>query len=291
MIGVPEDGPEWLSDHNMFPTFGFAPANIVITDYGQVFKRLGATVIGTLGYGISPASADATKGAAISAQYAGLKVGYQNADFPFGSTNVAPAALAMKAAGVDGITAIVDPNTGFALITALRQAGDNLKVALLPTGYGGDLTQAGPGALHAGQGVYFYTSFEPAEMHTAATRQLMSALQTVGVSGDPTYAEYAGYSTVALLARGLEGTGPNPTRGGLIAALSTIKDFNAWGLYGTHSISMTDRSAAMSLNTGNRQATANGKACLYVTQLVGTGFKLIPGMDPICGTVILGKSA
>ena len=131
VIGVAEDGPEWLGDTNMFSTFGFAPAGVVVSDYGQIFKQLGATVIGTLGYGISPSSAAAAKGAAISSQYAGLKVGYQNEQFPFGSTNVAPIALAMKSAGVDGLTAVVDPNTGFALISALRQAGDDPKVALL----------------------------------------------------------------------------------------------------------------------------------------------------------------
>ena len=281
VIGVAEDGPEWPGDSNMFSTFGFAPANLIITDYGQIFKDLGATVVGTLGYGISPSSADAAKGAAISSQDAGLTVGYQNDDFPFGSTNVGPVALAMKSAGVDGLTAVVDPNTGFALITALRQAGDDLKVALLPTGYGGDLLQAGPGAIEAGQGVYFYTSFEPVEMHTAATEQLMRALQSVGVSGDPTYAEYAGYSAVALLVQGLEGTGPNPTRAGLISALSKIASFTSWGLIGAQSISMADRSA---------ENIAGAKACVYVTKLSGTGFQLVPGMDPFCGTVISGVS-
>jgi branched-chain amino acid transport system substrate-binding protein len=281
VIGVAEDGPEWPGDPNMFSTYGFAPANIVVSDYGQIFKQLGATDVGVLGYGISPSSADAAKGAAISSQDAGLKVGYQNDDFPFGSTNVGPVALAMKSAGVNGLTAVVDPNTGFALITALRQAGGDLKVALLPTGYGGDLLQAGPGAIQTGQGVYFYTSFEPVEMHTAATEQLMNALRSVGVRADPTYAEYAGYSAVALLDQGLEGTGPNPTRAGLISALSKITSFNSWGLIGGQTIPMDNRTA------GN---IVGAKACVYVTKLSGTTFQLVPGMDPLCGTVLPDRS-
>jgi branched-chain amino acid transport system substrate-binding protein len=289
VIGVSEDGPEWLGDSNMFSTFGFAPATTVVSDYGQIFKQLGATVVGSLGYGISPASADAAKGAAISAQYAGLKVGYQNDDFPFGSTNVEPVALAMSSAGVNGFTATVDPNTGFALITALRQAGDDLKVALLPTGYGGDLLQAGPGAVQAGQGVYFFTTFEPVELHTAATEQLASALRSVGVGGDPTYAEYAGYSATALLVQGLEGAGSNITRAGLIASLSRVTNFNSWGLLGTESISMADRSAEADISAG-RVATSAAKACVYVTKLSGTSFQLVPGMDPLCGTVLPGAS-
>ncbi len=36
----------------------------------------------------------------------------------------------------------------------MRQNGSNfLKAALMPTGYGGDLAQAGPGALQTAQGV------------------------------------------------------------------------------------------------------------------------------------------
>ena len=108
-----------------------------------------------------------------------------------------------QSAGVDGMYASVDPNTGFALITALRQSGDNLKVALLPTGYGGDLQQAGPTAQQIAQNVSFISLFEPVELHTPATMQFQSDLKGVGVTGDPTYAEYAGYTSIALLVQGL----------------------------------------------------------------------------------------
>ena len=110
---------------NMFSVFGFLNPADVSTTFGQLYKLLGAHIVGTLGYGISPSSADSAKGAAVSAQAAGLKVGYLNANFPFGGTNVAPEALAMKTAGVDGLYGSVDPNTSFALITALRQDGDH----------------------------------------------------------------------------------------------------------------------------------------------------------------------
>ena len=140
-----EDGPEWLTSKNMFPSYGYIDTSIVATGGGLYFKMEGATNVGTLGYGISPTSAENARGR-DPAQTAGLKAGYVNANFPFGSTNVEPIALAMKSAGVNGPNLSVDPNTGFASITALRQSGDNPKVALLPTGYGGDLQQAGPAA-------------------------------------------------------------------------------------------------------------------------------------------------
>ena len=72
----------------------------------------------------------------------------------------------MKKAGVNGFTATTDPNTAFSLITALRDSGVNIKAAMLATGYGGDLAQAGPGALNAAQNVYFGLGYEPVEMQT-----------------------------------------------------------------------------------------------------------------------------
>ena len=115
VVGVAEDGPEWLTSKNMFPSYGYIDTSIVSTGGGLYFKMEGATNVGTIGYGISPTSAENAKGTGISAQAAGLKAGYVNANFPFGSTNVEPVALAMKSAGVNGAYASVDPNTGFAL--------------------------------------------------------------------------------------------------------------------------------------------------------------------------------
>ena len=280
VVGVAEDGGEWTTDTNMFSVFGFLNPADVSTTFGKIYKLLGASVIGTLGYGISPSSADSAKGAAVSAQAAGLKVGYLNANFPFGGTNVAPEALAMKTAGVDGLYGSVDPNTNFALISALRQDGDHLKVAVLPDGYGGDLTQAGPGAIASGQGVYFTLSYEPVEMHTAATEQFQSYLKKAGVTGLPTYAEYNGYISVAALVDALKTAGTNPTDQKLITALAGVKNFNAAGLLGSHSFDLNDRAG-----------TAIGiDACEYLTKLSGSNFDLVKGADPICGTQIAGKS-
>ena len=280
VVGVAEDGSEWTTHANMFSAFGFNDATKVSTTAGLFFKMQSVTTLGTLGYGISPQAANAAKGAAVSAQAVGLRAPYVNANFPFGSTNVAPVALQMKAAGVDGFTSTTDPNTSFALITAMRQAGVNLKVALLPDGYGGDLLQAGPGALQSGQGVYFSLSFEPVEMHTAATEKFANALKSAGVTGAPTYGEYAGYTSMALLVQALHTAGAHPSHAALISALSGVTGFNAWGLLGSHSFGMADRAA-----------TATGvDGCLWVTKLSGSSFQLVPGADPICGSVIAGKT-
>jgi branched-chain amino acid transport system substrate-binding protein len=185
VIGAATDGTEWVSDRNMFSVFGTQDYTKVTTTDGQIFKLLGVTNIGALGYGIVPSAAESAKGAAASAHAAGITVGYLNANFAFGSTNVAPIVLAMKAKGVDGYTGSVEENTSFAVVEGARQQGLNLK-ALFAVGYGADLYSAGPGAAQAAQGAYFTLSYEPVEMGTPATQRLANALKTyAGVTGDP----------------------------------------------------------------------------------------------------------
>ena len=274
VVGVAEDNTEWTSDLNMFSVFGYLNSADVSTTAGQFMKAEGVTNVGAVGYGISPSSADSAKGIATSARAAGIKVGYLNANLPFGSTNVAPIALAMKSGGVDAFYASVDPNTSFSLITSLRQDGVNLKVALLPDGYGGDLSQAGPGAIQSAQGVYFSLSFEPVEMNTPATQQFVSALKQVGVSGLPTYAEYSTYTSVAALDAAYKAVGAGASHSQLVAALTNVQNFSAWGLLGSHTFDLNDRAG-----------TATGiDACSYVTKLSGSTFQLVPNADPICGT-------
>jgi ABC-type branched-subunit amino acid transport system substrate-binding protein len=280
VVGLAEDGPEWITAPNMFSAFGPIDFTKVATTTGLIFKALGATNVGTIGYSISPSSAAAAEAAGISAQSEGLKAGYVNSNFTFGSTNVGPVILAMKSAGVDAVSGSVDSNTFFSLVTGLKQAGVDIKVALSPTGYGGDLTAGGPGATQSAQGVYFLSSFEPVEMHTPGTEQFQSDLKAVGVNGDPTFGEYGGYTSVALLVAGLQAAGANPTQAGLIRALSGIKDFNAAGLFGNRTIDMSQRTKTI-IGVDN---------CYWITRWSGNKFNLVSGMDPICGNVIPGKT-
>jgi branched-chain amino acid transport system substrate-binding protein len=280
--GIPVIGgantSEWITDNNMFSVYGGLDTTKPATTVGKFLRMAGATNVGIIAYSLIPNSAATIKAYARSVTAAGLKAGYQNPYLAFGTTNVEPVALAMKSAGIDGFVPFTDPNTGFALETALRQLGVDVKVALLLTGYGGDLLQAGPGALQAGQGVYFLTVFEPVEMHTSATKQFQNMLKSVGVVTEPTASEYDGYASVDLLVRGLKVAGPNPNQAGLISALSTVTDFSAAGLLGSHT-----------LNLGQRIGFTGGPDnCSYVTKLSGSGFALVPGAEPVCGNFISG---
>jgi ABC-type branched-subunit amino acid transport system substrate-binding protein len=276
VIGAGEDGPEWTQLKNMFAVYGALHTTKVTDTLGKFFKMQGVTTVGSVGYSISPLSSESAKAAIASSESVGLKKGYLNASFPFGSTDVGPVVLAMKSAGVDGFTAATDPNTAFALVTGLKQAGANIKVATFPTGYGGDLTQAGPGALNAAQGVYFSLGYEPIEMQTAATKQFVSDLAASGTSTEPTYAMYNGYVSIGLLVRALKADNGSTSKGDLTTALSGIHDWDALGLFGGRKLDINDR-----------DTIAGGvDNCSWFTKLNGNKFDLVKGADPICGKTL-----
>lgn len=280
VIGAPQDGPEWITSKNMFATYGAIHTEKVATTGGLFLKQQGVTNLGSVGYSISPSSAEASKTAALSAQAVGLKAGYVNSKFPFGSTDVQPIALAMKDAGIDAVTPEVDPNTSFALITALRNAGVDLKVALLPIGYGVDLLQAGPGTLKAAQNVYFSLTYEPVELHTKATETFVAALRATGGTTAPGLPTYDGYASILMLVEGLQGAGSNPTQASLIASLSKIHAFNPGGLYGSHPLDINDRVSIV----------AGPDGCEYFVKLTGSTFEPVKNADPLCGTIVPGKT-
>jgi branched-chain amino acid transport system substrate-binding protein len=272
VIGFAEDGREWFTSPNMFSITGPTLYKEVTTTIGQFFKNQGVTSIGTLGYSVSPSSAAVATEGAASAKAVGLKVGYLNAQLPFGTTDVGPTVLAMKAGGVDGFFASVDANTAFSLITGLHNQGVNLKAALLPTGYGGELAKSGPGAQQAAQGAYFSLGYEPVELETAATKQFQSDLKAAGFTGEPSIFHYNGYISVGLLVRALKAAGSKVSSASLLTALRGIHDWDGLGLYGNIKYDIN----AKKITTGE---------CLFVTRLEGSTFKPVKNASPICGSL------
>ncbi len=274
VVGANYDGSEWLTNDNMFSIYGYNDFTKVNTGIAKVVKLLGGTNLGLIGYGISPSAADTTKADAVAAQDAGLKAGYVNANVPFGSTNVEPLVLAMKAAGIDSFFPVTDTNTGLAAIVGLRQAGVNLKVAFLAEGEG-DLLAAGPATEQQAKGVYFPGAYEPVQMNTAATKAFQAALKKyAGVTAPPSLNQYFSYLSIDGIVQGLKLAGPNPTQAKFIQAMLGITKYDALGLLGNHPLSfaMADRGQA-----------AGSPLCQYLTRWNGTSFDLVPGADPICG--------
>ncbi len=283
VIGANIDSTEWITSKNMFSVFGSTNYSQVFTTTGQLLSLLGAHNFGAVGYSISPASAAAAKASAISAQLAGLKVGYLNTSFPFGSTNVGPAVLAMKQAGVDSFIGELEQSTSFAIIDGLRQEGVSLKAPIMAAGYGGDLRGAGPATEQAAQGSYFLLAYEPIELNTAATQQFANAMQTyAGVTSDQiTFEQYHAYASVVAFVDGLKLAGAHPTQAQFINAMLGIRSFDAAGLYGSHPI-------GFAMDQRGNGTTTN---CTYVVQWSGSSFHVVQGAQPICGTLVPGKSA
>ena len=275
VIGAATDGPEWITTKNMFSVFGTGDFHKVNSGLGDFLKLVGAKNLATMGYSVPPSTNLTAKASAVSAQNAGLEVGYKNSEFPLGSTNVGPAAIAIKNAGSDALSAAMLQNTVFALITALHQNGVQLKAPVLATGYGNELLTAGAGEKQAAQGAYFTMSYEPIEMQTAATKQLASAMSTyAGVHNDPDLNEYLGYVSVDLFKTALQKTGSNPSHEQLVDTVLGIRSYNAAGLFGSHSIGF-----AMD-QRGSYQGADN---CIWYVQFSGNSFHLVSGATPLCG--------
>ncbi|MBL7486812.1 ABC transporter substrate-binding protein [Frankia sp. AgB1.9] len=278
VIGASQDGPEWIPSKNMFSIWGPLQATKVSTTQGKFFKMVGVTNLGVLANSV-PTASEAGEGSAASAEVAGIKVGYLNAKFPLGG-DVGPAVLAMKDAGVDGFVAAAGSDTTFAVIKGLQDQGVKLKAALLPTGYGGDLLSAGPGAAQAAQGAYFVSAYELVEQQTPATKQFVADVRQAGIKGEPTYASYNGYVSIGLLVRALKAAGANPTQASLITALEGIHDWNALGLYGSHTVDINDR----------ENIVFGPDSCQWIAQFQGKTFKPVPNASPICGDVVPGRT-
>jgi branched-chain amino acid transport system substrate-binding protein len=268
VVGSAIDGPYWgdPKDTNIFAAAGVTNENYTSVAAGQFMKSQGVTKCASLGYASSPSSALAAEGFIKSCELVGLKSGYLNTQFPFGSTNVGPIALAMKAAGVDGVFFPTVPSTSFALVEALHLLGVKLKASLLPTGYGGDLLTS-PAAIAAGQGIDFEPIGPPAEANTPATRERAAELASVGVTTDPTFAEQEDFLVLTAFVAGLKAAGGNPTRQSFMAAMSKITNYDANGLLAPEKINFRDYTP--------------GTGCLWVAQLRGSKFFVMPN-TPIC---------
>ncbi len=283
VIGADVDANEWLTSKNMFSIYGYPNFSLVETTTGQLLKLLGATNFGAIGYSVSPSSAEAAKSAAVSAQLAGVKVGYLNAQLPLGN-NVGPLVLAMKSAGVDSFAPEIELSTAFLILQGLRQEGIHVKVPLMATGYGGDLRSAGPATEQAAQGSYYPLPFEPVELNSPATQKLVNAMSThAGISSSQiTNDEVLGYMSVDGFVAGLKAAGANPTQSQFIDAMLTIRSYNGAGLYGSHTMGFAmDQRGHGSTGADN---------CQWVVQWSGSSFHPVQGAEPICGTVAPGKT-
>jgi branched-chain amino acid transport system substrate-binding protein len=273
------DGPEWNDpkNTNLFASPGVTDYNSVNSAVGTFMKAQGVTTCGAIGYPNATAGPSAVA-VVRSCVAAGLKNGYLNTQVPTGSTDVGAIALAIQKAGVNGIVLPVVVSTGFALLAALKQLGVKLKVALLSTGYGGDLL-ASSAAVQAGQGYMFSSVGQPIEANTPATRKMAAALAKVGVTTTPTFAEQESYIATAAIVAGLKAAGRNPTQKSFTTALRKIHNFNADGLLSPGAVNFS--------NFSQDGGGAGAAGCIFAAQLEGRKFIPVKG-TPLCGQKLPG---
>jgi branched-chain amino acid transport system substrate-binding protein len=254
---------------NLFDAVGVTNYADVPLATGQFFKSQGVTKCAAVGYESSPSSTASVKAFNKSCSLAGMTPAFTQ-NVPFGTTDVGALAIKVKQSGADGLFYSTVPNTAFALNAALRQLGVTLKVAALPTGYGGDLLQSSA-AVTAAQGDFFSTVGLPAEANTPATQKRAADLAAVGVTGPPTFAEQEAYLAMSGFAAGLKAAGLSPSREKFSSSLRAITDFDADGLLAPQKVSFSNYRPS--------------QVCNYYVQLEGKVFKNVTG-SPFCAGVV-----
>jgi branched-chain amino acid transport system substrate-binding protein len=276
VIGANVDGPEWSQYKNMFSVIGNVRSDEVTTTIDKFLKSQGATTVGSIGYSISPNSGESAQEPGAAAPTVGLKVGYLDSQFPIGSQDLQPVALAMQQHHVDGVRGSVLPSTDIALYTAMKNLGITPKAFLGDDGYGSSLLNSGPAAVQGAQGMFFDNSFEPVELNTPSTQRFQAALAAVGVKSEPSVLNYWGYVSGLLLKQVLD-QGAKPTSPGILAGLSKAHHFTADGLAGP------GKNDDTTLRNGQVDGFDN---CLFFVKVVGNGFQPVPNASPLCGTLI-----
>jgi branched-chain amino acid transport system substrate-binding protein len=275
VVGPGSDGPEWnvKANSNLFDVFGTTNYKGLNTSTGDYMKLRGVTSCGSIGYGDSISSKVAAEGIVSSCKAVGLKGGYLNDHLAFGTTDMAPVAIAIKNAGVDGMFLPVVPSTAFALVAALKQQGVKLKSLLLAVGYGADLLSSSSNIASA-QGDEFASVGTPIEQKTPATEKFAADLAAVGINSTPTFAQQEAYIGMTAFATGIKAAGANLTRDSFMTALRGVHDFNAGGLESPGSVDFSN------LNQFGEGTSAAG--CIFGAQLEGNKFVPVAG-SPVCG--------
>jgi branched-chain amino acid transport system substrate-binding protein len=282
VTGTYDDGPEWGQQPytNMFAADNGSvdPKYPVNTQLGDLFKKLGGTVLGAYGYSISPSSSRAAIGTADSFKHAGGKVGVLDTTVPFGGVDFTAEALVAKKDGVNAISPAMDANSNYALATALQQAGVKVKAAIYATGYEPDVIHSADWKVL--QGGYFLSLFRPWDLPNAATQQMQTAMEKYAhftKTQFPNFGQYESWAGADLMIKGLQMAGANPTRAAVIKDLRGLTSYNAGGLL------------PVSFNYSTDFGHNPAKTCAWVMKAVPNGFTPMSS-QPSCGTDLPGTS-
>ena len=275
------DGPEWgeQPNTNMFAsdTGSVNPTYPASTLIGNFLKSHGGTVLGSYGISISPSSIQSAKGAGISFERAGGKVGVLDTSVVYGSVEFTPESLVARSKGVNAVYAGMGNNQNFAIATTFKQAGVKLKAVVFPTGYEADIVHQP--VWSDVQGMYFSSEFRPTAIPNAGTRQMAAALQRYQRRSPANFATFDVYESwlgADLMIKGLQRAGANPTPANVIKSLRGIRSYNGNGILPV--------SYDYATNFGH-----NGPQCSWFLRAEANGFVPVSNA-PICGHDIAGTA-
>jgi branched-chain amino acid transport system substrate-binding protein len=228
LIGGGSDGTYYgtKGNENIISALGnTAPVTGLTYDYGtNLAKKLGATKIGSVAYGIAQSSTTAAQGVQqYAAPASGLEPVYLNTSVDFATTDVGPIVLGLKNSGADAVYLPLVSNTDLLIAQGLQQNGVPMKAVLMEGGYG-QATLNSPIAKKLNSSDIVAQSYKPVELkNDPAVKQFTSDLEKyAGITGVPDVGAYTGYIGCDLAITGLQRAGKNPTRQGFIDGLHNL---------------------------------------------------------------------
>jgi branched-chain amino acid transport system substrate-binding protein len=278
VVGVPTTASAvWATPGytNLFPFQGPEnPEAPVPASIGSFLKSKGVTNLGVVTFNIAPSVASGSAVAA-SAKDAGIKVGYLNTSAQLGQTSYTTDAIALKNAKVNAFYGPLDPQSDINVVEAVKESGGNLKVVLLPSGYGDTDGILNSPAKDAAQGFYFFDSVTPDSISNPGTVQERQALAKYGkFTGLNGFNVSSGYVGGDVLVKGLEVAGSKPTRTSFITNLRAVKDYTGDGLL----------PRPINFSTPPSKGGLPGLSytgCLYFLQAVAGEYKVVTP-KPVC---------
>jgi branched-chain amino acid transport system substrate-binding protein len=282
MIGGGFDGSYYYDQGNEYTISslgdGTPVPGITSDTVTNLMKKLGATKVAAIGYGVSPSSSETAKATVnYAAPAVGLQKGYLNTAVDFGTTDVAPIVLGVKNSGSDAIYLPLDSSTNVAVIQGLQQNNVPMKATVSATGYGQALLDQ-PASKTLTEHDIFQTAYKPVELKDAATKKLQADLKKYGgYTGVPGFGEYTGYVSCDLAIVGLKAAGKNPTRQGWVDGIRTTNG----GIYDN---------AGLTCGSRNFSKANFGKvvkdSCIYYVALKNGKWEVLFGGKPVKGKIV-----
>ena len=253
------------------------PRGIIFTNGTDVAKKLGATKMASVGYGVSPSSSGVAKDTqTYAAPASGLKPVYLNTAVDFGSTDVGPVVLGIKNSGADAVYLPLDGNTNLAIAQGLKQNGVPMKAVLMASGYGQAMLDS-PITKTLDSTDVVSQIYKPAELASdPAVKAFRADLKKYGgITGVPDYGAYTGYISCDLAITGLQQAGKKLTRQGFIDGLHQLGTYKAADL--------TCQPLDISLKNFGKTPT---RSCQYFVTFKNGKFVVMNKGKPIFGKLV-----